>query len=229
MLYTALSPHNPDFPCGCRRESRYPCHDFEFTSGEASGGMRFCCAPRASRAIQCPSSPQPSAQCTRKMGFGFSRTAFFLLPLIIIIPRLCLTVPGGAVVASVSVTARIHASTSPLHAMRYGGRKQLAAVCSLGCCACIYSRGPHGGAFSRACPQTPPDFRVGTRRTLVDCGCGPCLFADATKSCTHQSASAGCCWVPSVKSASFDNCVRDLPTTPLWPPLSKWSQSTAAC
>lgn len=154
MLYTALSPHNPDFPCGCRRESRYPCHDFEFTSGEASGGMRFCCAPLGHPGLSnAPPPPQSSAQCTRKMGFGFSRTAF-LLPLIIIIPRLCLTVPGGAVVASVSVTARIPASTSPLHAMRYGGRKQLAAVCSLGCCACIYSRGPHG-AFSRACPPKP--------------------------------------------------------------------------
>jgi hypothetical protein len=117
---------------------------------------------------------------------------------------------------------------SPCYAL---WRPQAARGCMLPRVLRVYLfAGPTRRRILPGLPPNPSGFSSwNPARTLVDCGCGPCLFADATKSCTHQSASAGCCWVPSVKSASFDNCVRDLPTTPLWPPLSKWSQSTAAC
>jgi hypothetical protein len=90
----------------------------------------------------------------------------------------------------------------------------------------FYSRGPTR-RIPGLCPQ-PPDFRVGTPRNPP----GPLLVAGRVCSRTLQNPAqfCQCCCllVPIAKSASFDICVRVLPT-PLWrPPVSK-SQSTAPC
>jgi hypothetical protein len=73
--------------------------------------------------------------------------------------------------------------------MRYGGRKQLAAVCSLGCCAYLFA-GPTRRILP-GLPPNPPGFSSwnpahprGLWLRAV------CLFADATKSCTHQCAAS---------------------------------------
>jgi hypothetical protein len=99
------------------------------------------------------------------------------------------------------------------------------AVCSFGCCAFLLARAHT--AHSRALPPTPGFSSRNPAHPP-----GPLLVAGRVCSRTLQNPAqfCQCCCllVPIAKSASFDICVRVLPT-PLWrPPVSK-SQSTAPC
>jgi hypothetical protein len=108
-------------------------------------------------------------------------------------------------------------------------RPQAARGCMLPRVLRVFIRGAHTAHSPGLAPKPPRIFELEPGAPSWIVVAGRVSVRGRYKILHAPMCCECCCWVPSAKSASFDNCVRDLPTTPLWPPLSKWSQSTAAC